>query len=146
MSLTKSTVSFRREDVDRKWYVVDLDGAVLGRAATQIASILRGKHKTTYTPHDDVGDFVVVINAANIELTGRKIQQKMYRHHTNFPGGLKETSAADMMEKHPERVVHAAVRGMLPKGPLGRQQLRKLKIYTGASHPHGPQNPETLTL
>ena len=146
MSLTKSTGSYRSQDVDRKWYVVDLDGAVLGRAATRIATILRGKHKPTYTPHDDVGDFVVVINAPNVELTGRKAEQKMYRYHTNYPGGLKETSAAQVLDKNPERAVEAAVRGMLPKGPLGRRQLRKLKVYAGNTHPHAAQNPEALTI
>ena len=146
MSLTKSTASYRKSDIDRKWYVVDLDGAVLGRAATRIASILRGKHKTTYTPHNDVGDFVVVINASEVELTGRKTEQKMYTHHTNYPGGLKQTSAGDMLNTKPERAVEAAVRGMLPKGKLGRQQLRKLKVYAGETHPHAAQNPEALQL
>lgn len=146
MSLTKSTASYRSTDVERKWYIVDLDGKVLGRAATRIASILRGKHKPTFTPHDDVGDFVVVINAAGVELTGRKADQKMYYRHTNYPGGLKSKSAGDVLATKPERAVEAAIRGMLPKGPLGRRQLRKLKVYAGATHPHAPQNPEALSL
>lgn len=146
MSLTKSTASYRSQDVERKWYLVDLNGQVLGRAATKIATVLRGKHKPTFTTHDDVGDFVVVINAGNVELTGRKADQKMYRYHTNYPGGLKETSAREVLDNNPERAVIAAVRGMLPKGPLGRRQLRKLKVYAGDTHPHGPQNPEALQL
>ncbi len=146
MSLTKTTASYRKSDVDRAWFVVDLDGAVLGRAATRIATILRGKHKPTYTPHNDVGDFVVVINAGKIELTGRKATQKVYRHHTNYPGGLREVNAEQLLNKHPERAIEKAVRGMLPKGPLGRQQLRKLKVYAGETHPHAAQNPQALNL
>lgn len=146
MSLTKSTASYKSQDVERKWYVVDLEGAVLGRAATRIATILRGKHKPTYTPHNDVGDFVVVINAAHVELTGRKAEQKLYTHHTNYPGGLKQIRADKLLATKPERAVEAAVRGMLPKGTLGRQQLRKLKVYAGEAHPHAAQNPEALEL
>ena len=146
MSLTKSTASFRKSDVERVWYIVDLEGQILGRAAARIASVLRGKHKPTFTPHDDVGDFVVVINAGKVELTGNKMTRKIYRRHTNYPGGLKETKAAKMLAEKPEVAVHRAIRGMLPKGPLGRRQLRKLKIYAGEAHPHAAQNPQPLAL
>lgn len=146
MSLTKSTDSLSAGDIDRAWHLVDLDGATLGRAATRIASVLRGKHSPSYTPHADCGDFVVVINASKAVLTGNKIDQKMYRYHTNFPGGLKETTARNMMQSKSDEAVRAAVRGMLPKGPLGRQMLRKLKVYTGAEHPHAAQNPAALQL
>lgn len=146
MSLSKSTDSIRNIDLDLTWFVVDMDDRVLGRAATRIASVLRGKHKASFTPHNDTGDFVVVINADKVKLTGRKLDQKLYRYHTNFPGGLKETSARKVMADNSDRVVRAAVRGMLPKGPLGRQMLRKLKVYRGAEHPHAAQNPVPLEL
>ena len=146
MSLTKSTASYRAEDVERKWYVVDMQGQSVGRVATRIASILRGKHKPTYTSHNDVGDFVVVINASGLTLTGNKMQQKVYRHHTQYPGGLKEVSAVKLLGTYPERIVMSAVRGMLPKNVLGRAQLRKLKVHPGGEHPHAAQNPETLEL
>jgi len=146
MSLTKSTASYRSTDVERTWYVIDLEGQILGRAATRIASILRGKHKPTFTPHNDVGDFVVVINAAKVELTGNKMTQKVYRRHTNFPGGLKEVQAGKVLAEKPERAVEAAVKGMLPKNILGRAQLRKLKVYAGQAHPHASHNPQPLAL
>lgn len=130
----------------RQWYVVDLEGQILGRAATRIASVLRGKHKPTYTPNVDSGDFVVVINADKIRLTGAKMKDKMYRYHTHHPGGLRETAAADMLAKHPDRVIRSAVWGMLPKGRLGRQIIKKLKIYAGPEHQHGAQQPKQLEL
>ncbi len=130
----------------RKWFLVDMDGQVLGRAATQIASVLRGKHKPTFTPNTDVGDFVVVINAAKVRLTGAKLKDKLYRYHTQYPGGLRETSAEKLLATYPERVIEAAVRGMLPKNKLGRQMLKKLKIYGGAEHKHEAQQPEPLSL
>ena len=146
MSLSKSTDSIRNIDLDLTWFVVDMDDRVLGRAATRIASVLRGKHKASFTPHNDTGDFVVVINADKVKLTGRKLDQKLYRYHTNFPGGLKETSARKVMADNSDRVVRAAVRGMLPKNRLGRQMLRKLKVYRGAEHPLAAQNPVPLEL
>jgi large subunit ribosomal protein L13 len=131
---------------ERKWWVVDLDGQVVGRAATRIAHILRGKHKPTFTPHVDDGDYVIVINADKVKFTGNKWQDKKYYRHTGFVGGLKEISAEKMKKRHPDFIVRKAVKGMLPRGPLGRQQLSKLKIYTAGDHPHGAQNPEVLDL
>lgn len=128
----------------RQWWVVDADGEVVGRLATQIASILRGKHKPTFTPHNDGGDFVVVINADKVRFTGRKLEQKSYYHHTGYIGGLKELNAGKVFASKPETVIEHAVRGMLPKGPLGRKQLSKLKIYKGGDHPHVAQCPRTL--
>jgi large subunit ribosomal protein L13 len=145
-SQSKSTPSIRGEDIERAWHVVDLEGATLGRAAVTIANVLRGRHRPTYTPHTDTGDFVVVINASKLVLTGRKMDQKMYRHHTHFPGGLKETLAKHQLAKKPDDVVWRAVWGMMPKGPLGRQMIRKLKVYGGAEHPHQAQAPQPLSL
>lgn len=132
--------------VERKWYVVDAEGKTLGRLATQIATILRGKHKPQYTPHEDVGDFVVVINAEKIHVTGRKLDQKKYYRHTGYPGGIREITLRRQLERHPERVIESAVKGMLPHNTLGRQQLRKLKIYAGTEHPHEAQQPQVLEL
>ncbi len=146
MSLSKSTDSIRTEDVERVWYVVDVEDMVLGRVATRIANVLRGKSKPTFTPHTDTGDFVIVLNAEKITLTGRKMEQKLYRYHTGFPGGLKETSARKLLDTKGGEAVRRAVRGMLPKGPLGRQMLRKLKVYTGTEHPHAAQKPIPLEL
>ena len=131
----------KAEDIDRKWYVVDAEGQVLGRLATEIASILRGKNKPEFTPHMDMGDFVVVVNADKLILTGKKEQQKIYRRHTGYPGGLREVPYERMMEKHPERVLEKAVRGMLPKNTLGRAMFRKLKVYAGPDHEHQAQQP-----
>ncbi|MBI3636714.1 MAG: 50S ribosomal protein L13 [Candidatus Rokubacteria bacterium] len=131
---------------DRKWFVVDAEGQVLGRLATRIATILRGKHKTTFAPHLDVGDHVVVVNAEKIQLTGRKSTDKMYRWHTGYIGGLREVSAEKMIKTHPERVIEWAVQGMLPKNRLGRAMAKKLKVYRGAEHPHQAQTPERLVL
>jgi large subunit ribosomal protein L13 len=133
-------------EIERKWYVVDADGQVLGRLATQVATILRGKHKTSFVPHLDVGDHVVVLNAAKVHLTGRKLKDKLYRWHTGYIGGLKEVSAEQMLDKHPERVVEWAVQGMLPKNRLGRAMAKKLKVYRGAEHPHSAQQPTALAL
>lgn len=133
-------------DVERKWYVVDATGQTLGRLASQIAHILRGKHKPHYTPHEDVGDFVIVINAEKVHTTGRKLDQKKYYWHSGYPGGIKEIVLRRQLEKHPERVIEHAVKGMLPRGPLGRRQLRKLRVYRGPSHPHEAQKPEPLEL
>lgn len=140
------TLSFNHTNVDRKWVVVDMAGQTLGRVATQIASILRGKTKPTYTPFADVGDFVVVINSDKLVLTGAKFQQKLYRSHTAFPGGLKEIVAEKLLAKDSRQMIEIAVKGMLPKGPLGRQMLTKLKVYKGAEHPHQAQQPTPVTF
>ena len=131
---------------DRKWWVVDLDGQTLGRAATRIAHVLRGKHKPSYTPHVDDGDYVVVLNAEKVKLTGRKETDKKYYRHTGYIGGIKETSVEEVRATHPERIIQKAVKGMLPRGPLGRAQLKKLKIYVGTDHPHTAQVPQVLDL
>ncbi|HZK42062.1 MAG TPA: 50S ribosomal protein L13 [Clostridia bacterium] len=131
----------KASEIDRKWYLVDAEGMVLGRLATEIASILRGKNKAEYTPHMDMGDFVVVVNADKVVLTGKKEQQKLYRRHSGYPGGLREIPYERMMEKHPERVLENAVRGMLPKNTLGRAMFRKLKVYAGPNHKQQAQQP-----
>jgi len=130
----------------RGWWVLDLENQVLGRAATKIASVLRGKHKPAFTPNVDCGDFVVVVNADKVKLTGNKVSDKPYRRHTGYIGGLKETTADKMLATHPDRVIRRAVWGMLPKGPLGRQMIKKLKIYSGNDHSHAAQQPRELTL
>ena len=140
------TYMAKGETVERKWYVVDADGMVLGRLASQVAAILRGKHKPIYTPHCDTGDHVIIINAGKVTMTGHKLDQKMYRHHTGYPGGLKETSYRDLLSKKPEFAVYEAIRRMMPKGPLGRQMLRKVRIYAGPEHKNAAQMPETLVL
>ena len=131
---------------DRKWWIVDLEGKTVGRAATRIAHILRGKHKTTFTPHVDDGDYVIVINAEKVNFTGNKWADKTYYHHSGYVGGLKETTAEEMLERKPEEIIRKAVKGMLPRGPLGRAQLKKLKIYIGSDHPHTAQQAEVLDL
>ena len=136
----------KESEIDRKWYVVDAQGQVLGRLATQVATILRGKHKPIFAPHLDVGDHVVVLNAEKVHLTGRKLKDKRYRWHTGYIGGLKDISAEQMLDKHPERVIEWAVQGMLPKNRLGRAMAKKLKVYRGAAHPHGAQQPTALPL
>ena len=133
-------------DITRKWYVVDAEGLALGRVASQVANILRGKHKPIYTPNVDTGDFVIVINASKLILTGKKLDQKIYYHHTGYVGGLKETKYRKLMADKPEEALRHAVVGMLPKGPLGRQMAKKLKIYAGAEHEHAAQQPEKLEL
>jgi large subunit ribosomal protein L13 len=132
----------RPHEVERRWYLVDAEGQTLGRLATQIARLLRGKNKPQYTPHVDTGDFVVVVNAEKVVVTGKKAEQKVYYRHTGYPGGLKETSYEVMMERKPTEILRKAVRGMMPRTRLGRQQLRKLKIYAGPEHPHEAQDPQ----
>ena len=132
--------------IERKWYVVDADGQVLGRMAAQVASVLRGKNKPELTPHEDVGDYVIIVNAEKVKVTGRKLDQKIYYHHSEYVGGMKETTLREMMAKKPEKVVELAVKGMLPKGPLGRQMLKKLHVYAGPEHKQEAQKPEVLTL
>jgi large subunit ribosomal protein L13 len=140
------TRSISEDQVVRRWYIADAGDKVLGRFASHVATILRGKHKVTYTPHVDGGDFVVVVNAEKVRLTGRKMLQKTYTRHSGYPGGLRDDTAQDMLRRHPDRVLRQAVKGMLPKGPLGRQMLRKLKIYAGTEHPHAAQKPATLEI
>lgn len=140
------TETTEKKAVPRHWYLVDADGKVLGRLATQVATLLRGKHKPIYAPHVDVGDHVVVINAAKVHLTGRKLKQKIYRWHTGYIGNLREVTAEKMLRTHPERVIEWAVSGMLPKGRLGRAMVKKLKVYRDSSHPHQAQAPEPLEL
>ena len=136
----------KAEDVKRDWYLVDAQGAVLGRLATQVANVLRGKNKAIFTPSVDTGDFVIVVNAEKIALTGRKLDDKVYYSHTGFPGGLKEITAGKLLEKKPEDIIRKAVKGMLPKNKLARHMLKKLKVYAGASHPHDAQQPKNLAL
>ena len=134
------------ENSEHKWYLVDASGKVLGRLASQIAKYLRGKHKPEYTPHADAGDYVVVINAAQIKVTGNKEKEKVYYDHSGYPGGLKETTFEKLHEKDPTRIIERAVKGMLPRNPLGRAMLRKLKVYAGSEHPHTAQQPEEVNL
>ena len=134
------------DTIDRKWYVVDAEGKTLGRLASEIAKVLRGKHKPIFTPHIDTGDYVIVVNAEKIKVTGKKMNQKIYYKHSGYVGGMKETTLKDMLKRHPERVVEYAVKGMLPKGPLGRQMYRKLFVYVGPEHKHAAQKPEALTF
>jgi len=139
-----ATVMPKPDEVHRKWFLVNAESQVLGRLATRVATILRGKHKVEFAPHLDVGDHVVVINADKVHLTGRKMTDKVYRWHTGYIGGLREVTAERMLKSHPERVVEWAVQGMLPKGRLGRAMFKKLKVYRGAGHPHAAQKPEPL--
>ena len=132
--------------VERKWYVVDAEGKTLGRLASEVANVLRGKNKPTYTPHIDTGDYVIVVNAEKIQVTGKKLDQKIYYHHSEHVGGMKEATLREMMQKKPEFVITHAVKGMLPKGPLGRQMLKKLHVYAGPEHNHAAQKPETLDI
>ena len=132
--------------IDRKWYVVDATGCTLGRLSSEVAKVLRGKNKAIFTPHIDTGDYVIVINANKIKVTGKKLDQKIYYHHSDYVGGMKETTLREMLNKKPERVIELAVKGMLPKGPLGRQMMTKLHVYAGAEHGHEAQKPEVLTF
>ncbi len=132
--------------IERKWYVVDAADMTLGRLASEIAKVLRGKNKPIFTPHMDTGDYVIVVNAAKIKVTGKKLDQKVYYRHSDYVGGMKETTLKEMMQKYPERVVEHAVKGMLPKGPLGRQMYKKLHVYAGPEHEHAAQKPEVLTF
>ncbi len=138
------TISAKGSDIQRDWYVIDAQGQTLGRLATRTASILRGKHKPLFTPHVDCGDYVIIINAEKVHVTGQKMSQKKYYRHSGYPGGLKEISLRDQLQKFPERVLESAVRGMLPKNRLGRQMFKKLKIYPGPNHPHQAQQPKPM--
>ena len=140
--MNRRTYTPKKDDIERRWYVIDADGAVLGRLATEVANVVRGKYKPYFTPHPDTGDFVIVINAEKIVLTGKKLTDKIYYRHSGYVGNLKETSAGKMLEKSPEKVILHAVRGMLPKNRLGRKLLTKVKVYRGNSHPHEAQMPE----
>ena len=135
-----------RATIDRKWYVVDAEGKTLGRLASEVAKVLRGKNKAIFTPHIDTGDYVIVVNAEKIKVTGKKLDQKIYYRHSDYVGGMKETTLKEMLNKHPERVIEYAVKGMLPKGPLGRQMYTKLFVYAGPDHKHAAQKPEALTF
>lgn len=132
--------------IDRKWYVVDAEGKTLGRLASEVAKVLRGKNKPEFTPHVDTGDYVIVVNAEKVNVTGKKLNQKIYYNHSEYVGGMKETTLAEMMAKKPEKVIELAVKGMLPKGPLGRQMYTKLFVYAGPDHKHAAQKPEALTF
>lgn len=134
------------QTIERKWYVVDATGHTLGRLSSEIASVLRGKKKPIYTPHMDTGDYVIVVNADKIKVTGKKLEQKVYYRHSEYVGGMKETTLKEMMAKKPENVITLAVKGMLPKGPLGRAMIKKLHVYAGAEHPHAAQKPEALEI
>ena len=141
-----STPVAKKEDLQKDWYVVDLEDKVLGRVATEIARVLRGKHKAIFTPSVDTGDFVIVLNAEKVRLTGNKLSQKMYHRHSGYTGGLTSTPAGKMLEKAPEELIKKAVKGMLPKNKLGRQMFKKLKVYCGADHPHQAQQPRELQV
>lgn len=140
------TFNTKPADIKREWYVVNAEGKTLGRLASGIARILKGKHKPIYTPHLDTGDFVIVLNAGKIRVTGKKLDEKFYVHHSGYPGGLKKVFLREQLEKHPDRVIQAAVHGMLPKGRLGREMFKKLKVYRGADHRHLAQKPKTLEV
>jgi len=140
------TVTIKTNEIDKKWYLVDAEGKTLGRLATLIARYLQGKHKPEYTPNMDVGDYMVVINADKIRVTGNKTEDKMYHRHTGYPGGVKSVNFEELLEKHPGQAIELAVKGMMPKGPLGRQMLKKLKVYAGTEHAHVAQSPEILTI
>ena len=145
-TLAMKTVSVRREDAQHDWYVVDAAGRTLGRLASEIARRLRGKHKPAYTPHVDTGDYIVVVNAEQVRVTGLKETDKIYYRHSGYPGGIKATPLAKLRATHPERIVANAVKGMMPRNPLGRAMLKKLKVYAGPSHPHAAQQPQVLDI
>lgn len=145
MTATKTYMP-KASEIERQWFVVDADGVVLGRLASQVASVLRGKHKPTFTPHLDVGDYVIVVNAEKVRVTGAKESAKLYYRHSRFPGGLRSLSFDEMIQRHPERVIQYAVKGMLPKGALGRQTLKKLRVFAGPDHPHQGQQPQELEI
>jgi large subunit ribosomal protein L13 len=136
----------KNEEIERDWYLVDAEGLTLGRLASKVAAIIRGKTKPIYTPHLDVGDYVIVINAEKIKVTGKKLMDKMYARHSGYPGGIKLTNLKTMLQKKPEEVIKLAVKGMLPKGSLGRKMIKKLKVYRGSEHPHSAQNPKVLNM
>jgi large subunit ribosomal protein L13 len=139
--MNPKTYSVKRDELLARWYVIDAEGQVLGRLATQIATILRGKHKPTFSPHLNGGDFVIVVNAAKVAVTGNRLDQKVYYHHSQYPGGLKQETLRDALKKHPERVIERAVKGMIPHNRLGAQMLQRLKVYAGPEHPHQAQQP-----
>jgi large subunit ribosomal protein L13 len=141
-----TTYNAKKEEIQRDWFLVDADGQVLGRLATEIAARLRGKHKPIYTPHMDTGDFIIVVNAGKVVLTGNKLKDKIYYHHTGYPGGIKSISAGKLLQEKPEEVLRKAVRGMLPKNTLGRAMLKKLKIYAGGDHDHAAQCPKVISF
>ena len=134
------------DKIERKWYVVDADGCTLGRLASEVAKVLRGKNKPEYTPHIDTGDYVIVVNAEKVKVTGKKLQQKIYYNHSDYVGGMKETTLAELLAKKPEKVIELAVKGMLPKGPMGRDMIKKLHVYAGPEHANQAQKPEVLTF
>lgn len=140
------TIFAKKTDIERKWHLVDADGMVLGRLASRVAAILKGKNKAIYTPNVDTGDFVVVVNAGKVRLTGNKLEKKVYYHHSGYPGGIKKRTAKDIMKRNPEKIIESAVHGMLPKNRLGKTQIKKLKVYSGPEHPHKSQNPQELKL
>jgi large subunit ribosomal protein L13 len=140
------TFTQKQAEIERDWYVVDAEGQTLGRLASRIAPILKGKHKPVYTPHLDCGDYVIIVNAEKVRVTGRKLDQKFYYRHSGYPGGLKSISLRDQLNRYPERVLQAAIRGMLPKNKLGRRMIKKLKVYAGDAHPHEAQRPTPLEL
>lgn len=144
--MKKSTTMVKKQEAQRNWALIDVDGKVVGRAATKIAAILRGKHRASFTPNVDNGDFVVVINAEKIKLTGKKMDNKHYYHHTGYPGGIKDITAAEHLAKHPDRILRSAVWGMMPKNYLSRHMMTKLKIYAGTDHPHSAQTPTTVAI
>ena len=140
------TFSAKAEEINREWFLIDAEGKTLGRMASEIALRLRGKHKPEFTPHVDTGDYIVVVNAEKVAVTGNKMNDKMYHHHTGYVGNLKSINVKDLLQKHPERVIEKAVKGMLPKNSLGRQMYRKLKVYAGPEHPHAAQEPKDLEI
>ncbi|MDT9027732.1 MULTISPECIES: 50S ribosomal protein L13 [Rossellomorea] len=142
----RTTYMAKANEIDRKWFVVDAEGKTLGRLASEVASILRGKHKPTFTPHVDTGDHVIILNASKIELTGKKLTDKIYYRHTNHPGGLKQRTALEMRTNYSEKMLELTIKGMLPKGSLGRQMFKKLHVYAGAEHKHQAQQPEVYEL
>jgi len=142
----RKTYSAKAEDIERTWYVVDAEGKTLGRLATEVARISRGKHKPIYTPHVDTGDYVIIVNADKVRVTGKRLDQKKYYRHSGYMGGLKETTLRTMLDKHPERVLQLAVKGMMPKNRLGRAVIKKLKVYATPDHPHAAQKPQPMEL
>jgi large subunit ribosomal protein L13 len=145
-TLSYKTKSAKKEEVERKWFIIDAEGEVVGRLSSRIAHVLRGKHKASYTPHVDTGDYVIVINADKVRFTGQKMAQKTYLRHTGYPGGQRSTTPRDLLSKHPERILENAVRGMLPKNRLGRAMFKKLFVYVGTEHPHEAQKPEQFSF
>jgi large subunit ribosomal protein L13 len=144
--MSMNTVFAKKNEVERKWHIIDAEGIILGKLAAKVATVLRGKNKPIFTPNVDAGDFVIIINASKVRLTGKKLRQKMYYRHSGYPGGIKQTSALEMLQKTPERMIMLAVKGMLPKNRLGRALMKKLKVYAGSAHPHSPQTPKPLTI